>query len=33
MYFEDMGRDLVTSSVESVQRPEPEIVAQYGQPG
>jgi hypothetical protein len=33
MYFEDMGRDLVTSSVESVRRPEPEIVAQYGQPG
>ena len=29
MYFEDLGRDLVTSSVVSVERPRPEIVAEY----
>ena len=29
MYFEDLGRDLVTSSVVAVERPQPEIVAQY----
>ena len=29
MYVEDAGRDLVTSSVVSVERPKPEIVAQY----
>jgi hypothetical protein len=29
MYFEDVGRDLVTSSVVSVERPRPEIVAEY----
>lgn len=29
MYFEDVGRDLVTSSVVSVERPRPEVVAEY----
>jgi hypothetical protein len=29
MYFEDLGRDLVTSSVVSVERPSPDIVATY----
>src|SRR5262245_30961802 len=29
MYFEDVGRDLVTSSVVAVERPDPEIVAEY----
>jgi len=29
MYFEDSGRDLVTSSVVSVERPKPDVVAQY----
>jgi hypothetical protein len=29
MYFEDLGRDLVTSCVVSVERPRPEIVAEY----
>ena len=29
MYFEASGRDLVTSSVVSVERPRPEIVQQY----
>jgi hypothetical protein len=29
MYFEAPGRDLVTSLVISVERPRPEIVAQY----
>lgn len=29
MYFEDVGRDLVTSSVVSVERPKPEVVAEY----
>ena len=29
MYFEDLGRDLVTSSVVSVERPRPEVVAEY----
>jgi hypothetical protein len=31
MYFEDMGRDLVTSSIVSVERPDPAIVAEYGE--
>jgi hypothetical protein len=30
MYFEDLGRDLVTSSVVAVERPRPEVVAEYG---
>lgn len=30
LYFEDLGRDLVTSSVLSVERPTPELVAEYG---
>lgn len=30
MYFEDSGRDLVTSCVVSVERPGVEVVAQYG---
>ena len=29
MYFEDLGNDLVTSSVVSVERPAPEIVEEY----
>lgn len=29
MYFEDTGRDLVTSSVVSVERPKADIVAEY----
>jgi hypothetical protein len=29
IYFEALGRDLVTSLVISVERPRPEIVAQY----
>ena len=29
MYFEAAGRDLVTSSVVSVERPKPDVVAQY----
>jgi hypothetical protein len=29
MYFEDVGRDLVTSSVVSVERPRADIVAEY----
>ncbi len=29
MYFESVGRDLVTSSVVSVERPKPEVVAEY----
>jgi hypothetical protein len=29
MYFEDLGRDLVTSSVVAVERPESEIVKEY----
>lgn len=29
MYFEDLGRDLVTSCVVSVERPRPEVVAEY----
>jgi hypothetical protein len=31
MYFEDLGRDLVTSSVVAVERPEPGVIAQYAQ--
>jgi hypothetical protein len=31
MYFEDVGRDLVTSSVVSVERPKPEVVAEYSE--
>ncbi|MGD8858531.1 MAG: hypothetical protein PVI30_00865 [Myxococcales bacterium] len=30
MYFEARGRDLVTSSIVSVERPRPETVAEYG---
>jgi hypothetical protein len=29
MYFEDLGRDLVTSSVIAVERPSPELLAEY----
>jgi hypothetical protein len=29
MYFEDVGRDLVTSSVVSVERPKQDMVVQY----
>jgi hypothetical protein len=29
MYFEDLGRDLVTSSVVAVERPSPEVLAEY----
>lgn len=29
MYFESMGRDLVTSSIVSVERPRPDVVADY----
>jgi hypothetical protein len=29
MYFEAMGRDLVTSLIVSVERPRPEIVSRY----
>ena len=29
MYFEDVGRDLVTSAVVSVERPKPDVVADY----
>jgi hypothetical protein len=29
MYFESMGRDLVTSSVVSVERPAADVVAAY----
>jgi hypothetical protein len=29
MYFEDLGRDLVTSCVVSVERPRPEVIAEY----
>ena len=29
LYFETTGRDLVTSAVVSVERPRPELVAQY----
>lgn len=29
MYFEDIGRDLVTSSVVSVERPKPDVVSEY----
>jgi hypothetical protein len=29
MYFEDVGRDLVTSAVVSVERPKPDVVAEY----
>lgn len=29
MYFEDVGRDLVTSCVVSVERPRPEVLAEY----
>jgi hypothetical protein len=29
MYFEDLGRDLVTSAVVAVERPVAELVAQY----
>ena len=32
MYFEDLGRDLVTSCVVSVERPRPEIIAAYAGP-
>lgn len=29
LYFSELGRDLVTSAIESVQRPAREIVGQY----
>ncbi|MDD9946804.1 MAG: hypothetical protein OXU20_37505 [Myxococcales bacterium] len=29
MYFEDHGRDLVTSAIVSVERPRPEVVDDY----
>jgi hypothetical protein len=29
MYFEDVGRDLVTSAVVSVERPKADIVSEY----
>jgi hypothetical protein len=29
MYFEDVGRDLVTSSVVSVERPKVDVVTEY----
>lgn len=29
MYFEAMGRDLVTSAIVSVERPQAEVLAQY----
>jgi len=29
MYFESSGRDMVTSSIVSVERPKPEVVSQY----
>jgi hypothetical protein len=32
MYFEDRGRDLVTSAVVAVERPDPDIVTEYNLP-
>jgi hypothetical protein len=29
MYFEDLGRDLVTSAVLAVERPSPELLTEY----